>query len=119
MFVNHSNHPSSMWGEKQKEVAQEYGEIIDVPFPTIPSLATESDIKDLVLKYAETIFKLKPVVVLCQGEFTYTYAMVACLKEQGIPVVAACSERNVVEQYDGNTSKKIVSFEFVKFRKYL
>ena len=34
VFVNFSNHPSLRWSDEQLKVArQQYGEIIDVPFP--------------------------------------------------------------------------------------
>ena len=33
MFINFSNHPSSMWGEKQKTEAEKYGLIEDLPKP--------------------------------------------------------------------------------------
>ena len=33
MFVNFSNHPSSLWSENQRKEAEKYGEIVDLKFP--------------------------------------------------------------------------------------
>ena len=35
MFINYTNHPSDAWGEKQREEASKYGEILDIHFPDI------------------------------------------------------------------------------------
>lgn len=57
--------------------------------------------------------------VMCQGEFTLSYAIIKRLKERGICAVAACSRREAEEilQEDGSTRKKVV-FHFEGFREY-
>ena len=35
MFVNFSNHPSSLWSENQRKEAEKYGEIVDLKFPSV------------------------------------------------------------------------------------
>ena len=67
----------------------------------------------------ERIKSLKPMVVLCQGEMTFCHNIVNRLTENGITVVAACSERVNTEKLlpEGRTIKQVV-FEFVRFRKY-
>ncbi len=123
MFINFSNHQSVGWDKKQLEAASEYGEIVDVPFPGVSSCATEQEIADLAQDSADLIIsKIKSAddVVMVQGEFTLTYAVLKILKERGIKVVSACSERVATESTDeaGNKVKQSV-FSFVKFREYM
>lgn len=118
-FINFSNHPSSAWKESQVCAAQEYGEIIDMPFPTISASASEGDIATLADRYAGEIAEKNPAAVMCQGEFTFVHAMVRRLNALGIVCVAACSERRTVEYTDENgNQKKESAFEFVRFREY-
>lgn len=114
MLINFTNHPSKNWSEKQIHKALEYGSIVDMPFPEVPAAADEREIAHLAAACAGKIIEKKPAAVLCQGEFTLAYQLITLLKAQGIPVLAACSERNV--HADGN--KKQVVFEFQKFRRY-
>ncbi len=114
MFINFTNHPSSNWGEKQKNAAQVYGEIKDILFPEISPQASEEEIEELAEQYVEDIVKENPSAVLCQGEYTFVYQVVQKLKEKNIIVLAACSKRNVVEV----DNKRIVEFQFEQFRKY-
>ena len=32
-FINHTNHPSSRWEEGQRQAAEAYGTIVDLPSP--------------------------------------------------------------------------------------
>ena len=114
MIVNFTNHPSEVWGEKQTYEARKFGEIIDIPFPEVDPYADENMIEKLSEEYLQKIMALKPSHVLCQGEFTLVYSIVNKLRDKNIPVVAACSRRNVV--YSG--AEKKVKFEFVQFREY-
>lgn len=50
-FINLSNHPSSGWGEEQKQAAKQWGTIIDYPFPEVDAQSSTQNIKEL----AETI----------------------------------------------------------------
>lgn len=122
MFINFSNHPHDNWDVAQKNAAAEYGEIQDVPFPAIEASASEEDITNLAKEYASKIkgFLGPGSAVMAQGEFTLTYAVINLLKQDGIKVVSACSERNVVESVDenGNTIRKSV-FSFIRFREYV
>ena len=118
IFINHSNHPSENWSSVQRAAALEYGSIVDLDFPMIKSDLDEGDVLDAARKTYEQIVALKPSVVLCQGEYTYTYELVKLLKQAGITVVAACSERRVREEQEGDVSRKVSYFQFVRFRKY-
>lgn len=114
IFVNFTNHPSNRWDEKQKKEALKYGKIVDMEFPKVAASGSRDYIVDLAERYVEGILELHPAAVLCQGEFCLAYHVISKLKEKGILVLAACSERMVVE--DGN--KKEVLFVFEQFREY-
>ena len=119
VFINHSNHPVANWSPEQKQAALAYGtSIVDMAFPELPANYTEQQITELTQKSFSQIISLQPAAVLCQGEFTYTYGLVKLLKEKGIPVLAACSERNSKEEWNGSVSRKVSYFRFVQFRKY-
>lgn len=114
IFINFTNHPSATWNEKQKYEAEKYGKIIDLPFPIVSAKADEREIVRLAEHYTKMIAEMEPAVVLCQGEFCLAYQVIFQLKEKGIIVLAACSERKVKE-FD---NKKEVIFDFEQFRKY-
>lgn len=113
-FVNFSNHPSWKWSEEQLRAAQECGEIVDVPFPSVDEEGDEAYILSLAEEYVKKIVLFEPSAVLCQGEFCLSYQVVNMLKKLNITVLAACSKRCVKEIGD----KKEVTFNFTKFRKY-
>lgn len=119
LFINHTNHISSRWGEDQLNAAKQYGEIQDMPFPAVDPSLDEVEVHKMAEAAAEQIINLAPAVVLCQGEFTYTFNLVELLKEAGITVLSACSERVTIEtvEKNGNTRRES-SFRFVRFRKY-
>ncbi len=119
IFINHTNHPSGRWSEGQRETAEAYGEIVDIPFPIISADETEEEISCRVDEMAGKIISMQPEAVLCQGEYNYTFLMVSRLREKGIKVCAACSERIVREWMDdeGRHHKDTV-FQFQKFREY-
>ena len=119
MFVNFSNHRSSEWSQAQISAAAVYGEIVDVPFPDVSATALDSDIKKIALEYVTAIINMNPTAVMCQGEFTLAFAVIAGLKRQGITVLAACSERKVYEKSTNGITKKTTNFEFSKFREYV
>lgn len=118
MFINHTNHPAANWSSEQKKAALTYGPIMDLAIPELHANYTEQQISELTEKTFATILSLHPSAVLCQGEFTYTYNLVKRLKNKGIPVLAACSERMAYEEWHGNVSRKVSYFRFVQFRQY-
>lgn len=119
IFINHTNHPAAHWNSEQIAAARIYGEVIDIAFPAVSASATAQEVRELVQNNLKKILKLEPAVVLCQGEFNYTFAMVERLKNIGVKVVAATSERVSVEEIlsDGST-RQISTFRFVQFREY-
>lgn len=119
MLVNFSNHPSEHWGKEQLNASKIYGEIVDVPFPLVSASANEAEIDRLSKEYLEKILSMNPECVMCQGEFTLSFRIVNGLMEKGIKVVAACSERKVLEinSGDGIVERKSV-YKFARYRFY-
>lgn len=113
-FINFTNHPSSLWDEKQLQAAQEFGEIVELPFPSVDVSCEKEDIEEMAEELVRKICILNPSAVLCQGEFGLTYQVVKRLKEKKIRVLSACSERKVIQK--GN--EKVAIFRFEKFREY-
>ena len=74
--------------------------------------------KEKAVENAARIQAMEPAAVLLQGEFTYSYDLITLLKEAGIPVLAACSRRDVEERQEEGKSVKTAVFRFVRFRKY-
>ena len=101
------------------EAAQEYGPIQDITVPDIPADWDDAEVRSLADYYAARLIAMEPAAVLCQGEFTYTYALVERLLRSGVIVLAACSERQTAEMTDddGKTYRESV-FQFVRFRPY-
>ena len=56
MFINLSNHALQNWSLKQKEEAEKYGELIDLPFPNISPYADSVEIDRLVEKYFNKVY---------------------------------------------------------------
>lgn len=122
MFINYTNHPSTLWGDEQKKQAMMYGRIVDIPFPDISPQIEKDEIYNLAGSECRRLLSLlqeeKNSAVLCQGEFTFTYLMVKFLQEKRIKVLSAVSERKVREISDGNIVRKESEFCFRGFREY-
>ena len=119
MFINCSNHKSSDWSKRQLETAKEYGDVVDIAFPAVDVTSTAEELSEVADGLYEEIIKHAPDYVMCQGEFTLTFAVVSRLVRKGIKTVAACSERRVEEtQLEDGTTRKTAVFEFVGFREY-
>lgn len=118
MFINFSNHPSKLWAEDERNAALQYGTIEDLAFPQVPANMSTDGVRKLAEEYAEKILVKKPDCVMCQGEFCLSWHVIARLKEAGVRVAAACSERIVEEVYGENGTEKRSVFRFVQFREY-
>lgn len=120
MFINFTNHAVSTWSDAQKEAAKEYGDFAEVEFPNVSPYSSADDVKLLAEGCVSEIVSLLPKdeknAVLCQGEFSLCVAVTEGLKAQGIKVLCACSERQVVESFNGKTNTKTVVFVFVGYR---
>jgi len=118
-FINLSNHASQQWSEPQRTAAEKYGVITDMQFTAVPPDADSAEVDSLVSEYLERLSQYDIGAVLLQGKFVFTYRLVSRLKEQGITVLSACSERRVTEQTDAEGRTHWVSeYEFVQFREY-
>ena len=119
MFINHTNHASVKWSAAQKEAAQAWGEIVDLPFPDIGADWDEERVAKLAEESVARLIEKKPRAVLCQGEFTYVYHLVNLLRAAGVTVLAAASRREAVEeQAEDGSVRKISRFVFTRFREY-
>lgn len=121
MLINLSNHPSKNWSARQKEAAlSKYAKIYDLPFPDIDPNDTEKQISEMAFTYLDKIQKIianidcQDSAVHIQGEFTFVFKLVTLLKSSNINCLASTSQRKV-QELEG---KKIVEFNFVKFRSY-
>ena len=72
-MINFTNHPYSMWDERQKEIASMYGNIKEIPFPPVDPTYTEEQLDTMAGEYKEKILELNDKVVLLQGEFTLQF----------------------------------------------
>ena len=52
MFINHTNHLTQYWSQEQLAAAHQYGEVIDLPFPSVDPQASSSEVMDLAQEYA-------------------------------------------------------------------
>ncbi len=118
ILLNITNHPSEKWENAQKEQAtQNYGEIIDIPFPNISPELDTSEVAEIAKEYlgkVKEIQKNNLVTVHLMGEFTFTFLLTNLLISEGIEVICSTTKRRIVEE--GN--KKISVFSFVRFRSY-
>ena len=119
MLLNLSNHPSTSWDSYQIQTAKEqFGNVVDMPFPNISPTATKEDIQKLAQRYADEIFAKYPtdnLTIHLMGELCFSFALLKLLQEKGIKIVASTTERIVEEK---ERQQKIVSFRFVNFREY-
>lgn len=118
IFINLSNHPSSEWGEKQLQAAQEYGTLVDLPFPVVPEDADRDEVESLAEQYVQKVQTLsnpQDATIHVMGEMTFTFVLVTALKSLGYRCVASTTRRIV--EYDAEGVKK-VKFDFCRFREY-
>ena len=118
MLINLSNHPSQYWGNRQREAARCYGDVVDLPFPVVAPDADSQELQTLVQDSVQEILSMgdaNSITVHIMGEMTFTFMVVTRLKELGIRCVASTTERKVTYTSDG---VKQTEFSFVKFREY-
>ena len=106
--------PEGMAESLRELQAEEYGSIVDIPFPVVNPKGDTEYIVQLANDCVEKIMRQQPRAVLCQGEFSLAFHVITELKKRNVKVLAACSERSV----ETNGNKKQVIFEFEQFREY-
>jgi hypothetical protein len=121
MLINLSNHPSNQWSDKQfKTAIKKFKSVYDLPFPHISPKANSKQVKIKAGKYFERVLRIlksskdKSNAVHLMGELTFVYQLTQMLKRKNITVIASTTDRIVDEQNE----KKIVTFNFVRFREY-
>ena len=120
MLLNCTNHPYSIWTDRQREAAAcQYGEVVDLPLPQIGPLWDSDRIRSEVDAYASRIESFQADAVLAAGEFTFVFMLVDKLLEDGVKGICSCSNRDTVEVRtpDGSNEKRSV-FVFEQFRPY-
>lgn len=118
MLLNLSNHPSSQWSQAQLVAAKVYGDVIDIPFPSIDPYASEADIAVLVEDFFHLVKSMggvEDLTIHLMGEFSFTYALLCRLRQDGYNCIVSTSARNVIMK----EGIKEVIFEFVRFRKII
>lgn len=119
IFINISNHPSNLWGDVQTKAALALGgDIVDVPFPPVPPMATSADVARLAADVVVSVHAVaagRTVVAHVMGEMTLVFAIVSLLKTEGVVCVASTTERIAEVQPDGS---KTSTFRFGHFREY-
>ena len=128
MLINLSNHSLSSWSDKQKIVAQQqFGQIVDLAFPSIQPEAGLKQVKSLATAYVQKCLEMlgdkatdehaRPIqqAVHIMGEMTFVYQFIRQISEYGILCVASTSNRIVETEENG---RKISRFEFVRFRAF-
>ncbi|MBO6206365.1 MAG: hypothetical protein J6O73_05440 [Lachnospiraceae bacterium] len=119
MFINLSNHPSSQWGEAQRQDALRYGEIVDIPYPQIPVKIANEEIDSLVNNYYDLIVQYDEPTVMLQGEPVFAFRLTNRLKTVGIKVLASCTERvSEEEKLEDGSVRKISQFLYGGMREY-
>lgn len=121
MLINLSNHPSNQWSSKQLNSAiKKYRYVYDLPFPQISPKASSNQVKVKAKKYYGKVLEIfnsssdKFNAVHLMGELTFVFHLTQILKQKNITVIASTTDRIV----DDKGGKKIVTFNFVRFREY-
>jgi len=124
MLINISNHPSANWSETQKQSAiEQYGEIMDIPFPHIDPEWTHDQVSDAVTEMFLHLQRMwetgkidrSKLTMHIMGEMTYCHDLVERFHRSNVLCVASTTKRQVLEEKDG---KKTLLFDFVRFRRY-
>lgn len=121
MLINLSNHPMDKWDASQLAAANIYGQIVDLPFPSVDPQASTSEIEKLAENYKTRILDLfssnnkSECAVHIMGELTFCFILVAKLQKTGIRCLASTTKRQTIDHPNGS---KISVFKFVQFREY-
>ncbi len=122
VLINHSNHPSIKWDDRQRE---DWDKIIDIPFPTVSPCADTDEVYALAKEHCEKILweiaehEGCDVYVYVAGEYTYCYILHDLLKEYlpSLKLAIPTTARMVMERTkEDGTTEKVSVFEFVRWR---
>lgn len=115
LILNVSNHPKAKWSDEQIHVAEEnFGGIVDMPFPNVPPEMSSSDLDVLVKEYEQKIVATGLKHIHIAGEMTFLFRIINRLKRHNLHCFTSTTERHVRQEGD----HKIATFKFVQFRDY-
>lgn len=122
MLINFTNHPSENWPKSQNKAASVYGQISDIPFPSVNPEADETEIMRLANIYVKTINdrlaaaqKNELSAVHIMGELSLCFSIILRLQKLNIKCLCSTTKRIVRADTPGN---KVSEFHFHKFRIY-
>ena len=119
MLINLSNHPSSIWSEKQLLAAFPFGEILDIPFPCIPPDWETEQVEHCALDYFEKIRAIaqksdeSPIIHIA-GEPVFCFILIQLLLKNRFSCITSTTER-IVTVKEGT---KVSEFKFNQFRRF-
>jgi hypothetical protein len=122
MLLNLSNHPVSEWTLEQLSVAeQDFGKVLDEPFPMIPPEYSGEEVLKLAERYlgiCQNILGLPAQgnAVMLSGEIVFCSLLSHMLLDAGYRVICATTTREVINRGNGIVERK---FKFIRFRDYL
>lgn len=119
MFVNLSNHPSDHWGQKQRQAAGEFGEIVDMDFPSIDPAWSTTEVTECARKYYEQCIDIignrkRTSAIHLTGEPVFCFMLAQMLLRDGY-VCLSSTTRRIASVRD---KVKKSRFEFERFRSY-
>lgn len=85
VFLNFSNHPSSLWGQEQKTAAGQFGELGDLPFPQVPADMNSEGVCRLADEYAEQILSQRTGLCAVPGRILLKLACDRAAEGSGSP----------------------------------
>lgn len=118
VFINLSNHPVATWSDQQKNEAEKFGTIVEMPFPQIDPMATADEVFTIAQTFYDKVMAINaetPVAgVHLMGEFTFTHALVDLFNFNATPdCTIRCFVSTTVRRAD-----KFDLFQFKQFREY-
>ena len=112
-LINITNHPEESWSERQRQEALKiYEEIVDWPFPKVPTLWSEKEVVQYAVMEAKkiiAIYENTDIDLHIMGEMTYSFVLIQYFLARGFRCVASCRER---------VDSTSVPFKFARFRAY-
>lgn len=116
VLINFSQRNTRLWSEEQLKAAKkEFGEVINLEFPSLRPNMTQEEIQMLAAISVEEIFQLNPKAVHIVEGGSFLVMVVHLLMNLGIPSVESTFEKNIAMS---KTGEKEVSYKFIQFRAY-
>ena len=104
VLVNLSGRSYETWSPEQLEATKEFAsKVVDVPYPNIPSSATQEQIGEIMKTTLEKVIDANPKVVMCMGENITCHNFVKELEKLNIQTVATVTKPmiEIIKNEDG------------------